>query len=64
MAIHFNHTILSAHDSKASAIFLAEMLISLAGFNRYRRPASLGIHGRLRRNAHATHTRLIVRADA
>src|SRR5258708_16654988 len=26
MAIHFNHTILSAHDSKASAIFLAEML--------------------------------------
>ena len=22
MAIHFNHTILSAHDSKASAIFL------------------------------------------
>ena len=26
MAIHFNHTILSAHDSKASAIFLAEIL--------------------------------------
>ena len=26
MAIHFNHTILSTHDSKASAIFLAEML--------------------------------------
>jgi catechol 2,3-dioxygenase-like lactoylglutathione lyase family enzyme len=26
MAVHFNHTILSAHDSKASAIFLAEML--------------------------------------
>ena len=26
MAIHFNHTILSAHDSKASATFLAEML--------------------------------------
>ena len=26
MAIHFNHTILSAHGSKASAIFLAEML--------------------------------------
>jgi hypothetical protein len=24
MAIHFNHTILSAHDSKASVIFLAE----------------------------------------
>jgi len=26
MAIHFNHTIVSAHDSKASATFLAEML--------------------------------------
>src|SRR5260370_38421443 len=26
MAIHFNHTILSAHDSKASAIFMAELL--------------------------------------
>ncbi|MEH2541814.1 MULTISPECIES: VOC family protein [unclassified Bradyrhizobium] len=26
MAIHFNHTILSTHDSKASATFLAEML--------------------------------------
>jgi len=26
MAIHFNHTILSARDSKASADFLAEML--------------------------------------
>ena len=26
MAIHFNHTILSARDSKASASFLAEML--------------------------------------
>jgi catechol 2,3-dioxygenase-like lactoylglutathione lyase family enzyme len=26
MAIHFNHTILKAHDSKASATFLAEML--------------------------------------
>ena len=26
MAIHFNHTILSARDSKASAKFLAEML--------------------------------------
>ena len=26
MAIHFNHTILSAHDSKTSATFLAEML--------------------------------------
>ena len=26
MAIHFNHTIVSARDSKASAIFLAEML--------------------------------------
>ena len=26
MAIHFNHTILSARDSRASAIFLAEML--------------------------------------
>ena len=26
MAVHFNHTILSAHDSKASADFLAEML--------------------------------------
>ena len=26
MAVHFNHTILSAHNSKASAIFLAEML--------------------------------------
>jgi catechol 2,3-dioxygenase-like lactoylglutathione lyase family enzyme len=26
MAIHFNHTILSARDSKASATFLAEML--------------------------------------
>jgi catechol 2,3-dioxygenase-like lactoylglutathione lyase family enzyme len=26
MAVHFNHTILSAHDSKASATFLAEML--------------------------------------
>jgi catechol 2,3-dioxygenase-like lactoylglutathione lyase family enzyme len=26
MAIHFNHTILSAHDSTASAKFLAEML--------------------------------------
>ena len=26
MAIHFNHTILSAHDSEASATFLAEML--------------------------------------
>ena len=26
MAIHFNHTILLAHDSKASATFLAEML--------------------------------------
>jgi hypothetical protein len=28
MAIHFNHTILSTHDSKASATFLAEMLVS------------------------------------
>lgn len=26
MAVHFNHTILSARDSKASADFLAEML--------------------------------------
>lgn len=26
MAIHFNHTILSTHDKKASATFLAEML--------------------------------------
>ena len=26
MAIHFNHTILSARDSRASATFLAEML--------------------------------------
>lgn len=26
MAIHFNHTILSARDAKASAVFLAEML--------------------------------------
>ena len=26
MAIHFNHTILSTHDSKASGTFLAEML--------------------------------------
>ena len=26
MAVHFNHTILSARDSKASAKFLAEML--------------------------------------
>jgi catechol 2,3-dioxygenase-like lactoylglutathione lyase family enzyme len=26
MAIHFNHTILSAHDSQASARFLAEIL--------------------------------------
>jgi len=26
MAIHFNHTILSARDSQASATFLAEML--------------------------------------
>ena len=26
LAIHFNHTIVSAHDSKASAKFLAEML--------------------------------------
>ena len=26
MAIHFNHTILSTHDSKASATFMAEML--------------------------------------
>jgi catechol 2,3-dioxygenase-like lactoylglutathione lyase family enzyme len=26
MAIHFNHTILAARDSKASAAFLAEML--------------------------------------
>jgi hypothetical protein len=26
MAIHFNHTILKAQDSKASAIFLAEIL--------------------------------------
>ena len=26
MAIHFNHTILSAHDSQASAKFLAEIL--------------------------------------
>jgi hypothetical protein len=26
MAIHFNHTILLARDSKASAVFLAEML--------------------------------------
>jgi catechol 2,3-dioxygenase-like lactoylglutathione lyase family enzyme len=26
MAIHFNHTILSTHDSEASATFLAEML--------------------------------------
>ena len=26
MAIHFNHTIFSARDSKASATFLAEML--------------------------------------
>jgi hypothetical protein len=26
MAIHFNHTIVPAHDSKASATFLAEML--------------------------------------
>jgi hypothetical protein len=26
MAIHFNHTILSARDDRASATFLAEML--------------------------------------
>ena len=26
MAIHFNHTIVSAHDSNASATFLAEIL--------------------------------------
>ena len=26
MAIYFNHTILSAHDSRASATFMAEML--------------------------------------
>ena len=26
MAVHFNHTILSAHDSKASAKFLTEIL--------------------------------------
>jgi hypothetical protein len=32
MAIHFNHTILSAHDSMASAIFLAEMLNLSAPF--------------------------------